>query len=106
MGTVEFDKRIYEHINSEGKKEYVYLRYLIKIKFHDILYKCDAGIAQSVEQLIRNQQVKGSSPFASSGFQKISGYRDFIDTLFVCEMYAKLKQHFFKLICCLFLHVW
>lgn len=25
MGTVEFDKRIYEHINSEGKKEYVYL---------------------------------------------------------------------------------
>ncbi len=36
MGTVEFDKRIYEHINSEGKKEYVYLRYLIKIKFHDI----------------------------------------------------------------------
>ncbi|AST57745.1 uncharacterized protein Thert_01751 [Thermoanaerobacterium thermosaccharolyticum] len=25
MGTVEFDKRIYGHINSEGKKEYVYL---------------------------------------------------------------------------------
>ncbi|XXF69966.1 UPF0236 family protein [Thermoanaerobacterium thermosaccharolyticum] len=25
MGTVEFDKRIYEHTNSEGKKEYIYL---------------------------------------------------------------------------------
>ena len=43
--------------------------YLIKIYFHVILYRCSAGIAQSVEQLIRNQQVKGSSPFASSGFQ-------------------------------------
>ncbi len=25
MDTVEFDKRIYEHINNEGKKEYIYL---------------------------------------------------------------------------------
>ena len=32
------------------------------------LVGCSAGVAQSVEQLICNQQVAGSSPFASSSF--------------------------------------
>ena len=40
-------------------------------------YRC-AGIAQSVEQLIRNQQVAGSSPVTSSNFS-VTEVTEFFD---------------------------
>ena len=48
-----------------------------------VYYYCCAGVAQLVEQLIRNQQVAGSSPATSSNakaaiYRFISMYRGFI----------------------------
>ena len=47
----------------------------------------DAGIAQSVEQLIRNQQVAGSSPVTSSNFSvtKVTEFFDFWRCLLMSE---------------------
>jgi hypothetical protein len=40
--------------------------------------RLQAGVAQLVEQLIRNQQVAGSSPIAGSNFlRKTSGFSPF-----------------------------
>ena len=46
-----------------------------------------AGIAQSVEQLIRNQQVAGSSPVTSSNFSvtKVTEFFDFWRCLLMSE---------------------
>ncbi len=41
---------------------------MLLVFIYDIVPKLLAGVAQLVEQLICNQQVRGSNPFASSGF--------------------------------------
>ena len=43
-------------------------------------YKVNAGVAQLVEQLIRNQQVVGSSPIFSSIYLRLFGG----DFLYLC----------------------
>ena len=60
--------------NSHGCAELFFLienyKYLI---LGDKFNKGFAGVAQSVEQLICNQQVAGSSPIASSSFEEYIG---------------------------------
>ena len=52
----------------------------------DAVFIC-AGVAQSVEQLIRNQQVAGSSPVTSSNFSvtKVTEFFDFWRCLLMSE---------------------
>ena len=54
---------------------------------------CLAGVAQLVEQLIRNQQVRGSSPRAGSKILKLHGERhDLRPIKPVIDGFAQLKS--------------
>ncbi len=52
-----------------------------------------AGIAQSVEQLIRNQQVVSSSLISSSKTPQNCGFRG----VFSCKLFRMLDPHFWDL---------
>lgn len=61
-------------------------RFLLTCAKNPVYYYCCAGVAQLVEQLIRNQQVAGSSPATSSinraGFRLV-----ILRGLFLCFLY-------------------